>query len=157
MIEFDGEIELYEYCFYRILTINVGQAIDPAARRSPVRSRRRDLQAATIKLLRIIADYGHQSDSEREAAFQDGLATLGDWAQQTDYRHDRKTTVAVLDHSLDVLLGLNNKGQESLLRAISAATAYDGKITVTEAELLRAVCATLNYPLPPILVNQITT
>ncbi len=157
MIELDGEIELYEYCFYRILTSNVGQAIDPAARRSPVRSRRRDLQAATIKLLRIIADYGHQSDSEREAAFQDGLATLGDWAQQTDYRHDRKTTVAILDHSLDVLLGLNNKGQESLLRAISAATAYDGKITVTEAELLRAVCATLNYPLPPILVNQTTT
>ena len=115
-------------------------------------ARRRDLQAATIDLLRIIAYYGHQSDADREASFKDGLATLGGWAQQNDYNHDRKTTVAVLNHSLDVLLGLNAKGQESLMLAISTTAAYDGKLDLAEAELLRAICATLNYPLPPILM-----
>jgi recombinational DNA repair ATPase RecF len=67
---------------------------------------------------------------------------------------DRQYTISVLDHSLDVLLGLNSKGKESLLRAISATAGHDGKLTVTEAELIRAVCATLDYPLPPILVHK---
>ena len=154
LIEIDGEVELYEYCFYRIMMSNLGQAIDPSGRRAARRSRRNDLQAAATNLLRILADYGHESDDERSAAFRAGLATLGPWAQDSDFESNRPSTVKDLDHSLDVLLGLNSKGQESLLRAISATAAHDGKLTVTEAELIRAVCATLNYPLPPILVHR---
>jgi len=154
MIEIDGEIDLYEYCFYRILMSNLGKAVDPSGRRRALRSKRRDLQASTIGLLRVLADYGHENENEREAAFAKGIETLGPWAQDYGYESDRKFTVAVLDHSLDVLLGLNSKGKESLLRAISTTAGHDGKLTVTEAELIRAVCATLDYPLPPILVHR---
>jgi len=154
MIEIDGEIDLYEYCFYRIMMTNLGKAKDPSGRRKALRSRRSDLQASAVELLRILADYGHKDDEESRAAFNTGINTLGSWAQ--DYAHisDRQYTISVLDHSLDVLLGLNSKGKESLLRAISATAGHDGKLTVTEAELIRAVCATLDYPLPPILVHK---
>ncbi len=157
MIEIDDEVDLYEYCFYRVLTSNLGQAIDPSGHHGTRHARRRNLKAATIDLLRIVAYYGHQSDTDREAAFNDGRATLGKWAQQENYNHDSKTTVAVLNHSLDILLGLNGKGQESLLGAISTTAAYDGKLDLAEAELLRAICATLNLPLPPILGRKTTT
>ncbi|MGB5510739.1 MAG: M48 family metallopeptidase, partial [Woeseiaceae bacterium] len=40
MIEIDGDIDLYEYCFYRILTSNLGQAVDPTGRRRATRARR---------------------------------------------------------------------------------------------------------------------
>lgn len=156
MIEIDNEIELYEYCFYRILSSNLGQALDPSGRRGAVRSRRNELQAATLNLLRIVADYGQQSDADREAALRSGLATLGKWAQASDDKIDRRATITVLDHSLDILLGLNSKGQESLLRALCATAAHDNKINLAEADLLRAVCATLNYPLPPIFVHPPT-
>ena len=154
LIEIDGEIDLYEYCFYRILMSNLGQAIDPSGRRSPVRARRKELQSAAIDLIRVLADYGHDSDTESEAAFKNGIATLGPWAQDYTFASDRTFTVPVLDRSLDVLLGLNIKGKESLLAAISATAAHDGRLAITEAELIRAVCATLNYPLPPILVHR---
>ncbi len=154
LIEVDGEIELYEFCFHRTILNNLGRAIDPTARRTVVRSRRGDLRTATINLLRILADYGHDSDSGREAAFKAGIATLGSWAHEAEYESDRKNTISTLNNSLDILLGLNNKGQELLLRAISATAAHDGTLSVTEAELIRAVCATLAYPLPPILVRQ---
>ena len=154
MIEIDGEIDLYEYCFYRILMSNLGQAVDPTGRRRAMRSRRTDLQTSAIALLRVLADYGHENREERQAAFATGIDTLGDWARAHPYESQRKFTVEVLDHSLDILLGLNSKGKESLLRAISATAGYDGKLTVTEAELIRAVCATLDYPLPPILVHR---
>ncbi len=154
MIELDGEIDLYEYCYYRIMMSNLGQAIDPAGRRAAVRSRRSELQSAALNLLRILADYGHDTDDERSAAFRAGVRTLGRWAQDGEYRSDRQYTVSMLDHSLDVLLGLNARGQESLLRAISETAAHDGRLAIAEAELIRAVCATLNYPLPPILVRR---
>jgi Zn-dependent protease with chaperone function len=154
MIEIDGEIDFYEYCFYRILMSNLGQAIDPSGRRNAIHARRKELQAAAINLLRVLADYGHESQEQSNTAFRAGRATLGDWAQDYDFGSEQKYTVAVLDHSLDVLLGLNNKGKESLLRAISATAAHDGKLAVGEAELIRAVCATLDYPLPPILVHR---
>ena len=155
IIEIDGEIDFYEYCFYRILMSNLGQAIDPSGRRDAVRARKKQLQPAAISLLRVLADYGHKSEEHSEAAYKAGLATLGPWAEKYGYQADRQSyTVSGLDRSLDVLLGLNNKGKESLLRAISATAAHDGKLSIGEAELIRAVCATLDYPLPPILVRR---
>ena len=154
LIEVDGDVELYEFCFYRIMMSSLGQAIDPTGKHEVRRSRRQDLQSAATDLLRILADHGHDSDQDRLAAFEAGIATLGAWAQGAKYTSDRKCSVAKLNSSLDILLGLNSKGQESLLRAVSATAAHDGKLTVAEAELIRAVCATLNYPLPPILVHR---
>ena len=154
LIEVDGDVELYEFCFYRIMMSSLGQAIDPTGKHEVRRSRRQDLQSAATDLLRILADHGHDSDQDRLAAFEAGIATLGAWAQGAKYTSDRKCSVAKLNSSLDVLLGLNSKGQESLLRAVSATAAHDGKLSVAEAELIRAVCATLNYPLPPILVHR---
>ncbi len=154
MIEIDGEVDLYEYCFHRIQMSNLGQAIDPAGRRRARRASRQEMRSSAIDLLRILADYGHEDDATSRAAFAAGIATLGDWAQDFAYGSDRKHTISVLDHSLDVLLGLNSKGKESLLRAISATAGHDGRLNVTEAELIRAVCATLDYPLPPILVHR---
>ena len=154
MIEIDGEIDFYEYCFYRILTSNLGLAIDPSGRRTATRSRKKELRMAAVDLLRILANYGHESHEQSDAAFRAGCAVLGDWARDHEYQSDQSFTVAALDHSLDVLLGLNSKGNETLLRAISATAAHDARLSIGEAELIRAVCATLDYPLPPILVHR---
>jgi hypothetical protein len=154
LIEVDGEINLFEFCFNRIMMSSLGRAIDPTGRREATRSRRRDLRLAAANLLRILADYGHETEAKRVAAFKAGIATMGSWAKGEKYSSDREASVGVLNHSLDVLLGLNSKGQEALLRAISATAAHDGKLSVAEAELIRAVCATLSYPLPPILVHR---
>jgi hypothetical protein len=153
LIEIDGEIELYEFCFYRIMISSLNQALNPTGKDQP-RRRRSELRSSAVDLLRIIADYGHDADSERIAAFENGAKTLGTWAHGEQYRSVRENTVTKLNRSLDILLGLNSKGQEALLRAVSATAAYDGQLSIAEAELIRAVCATLNYPLPPILVHR---
>jgi Zn-dependent protease with chaperone function len=154
LMEVDGEIELFEFCFYRIMMNNLGRAIDPTGRHSAGRSKRRDLRSAILDLLRVLADYGHNTDEDRIAAFETGKATLGTWALEEEFRSDRDSTARVLNQSLDVLSDLNSKGQASLLRAISATARHDGKLSIPEAELIRAVCSTLDFPLPPILVHQ---
>ncbi len=153
MIETDGEIDLYEFCYYRILTSNLGSATG-ARRRRPQRRSRQELQAAAIDLLRVLATYGHRDEATRRAAFQSGIETLGQWSREYAYESDGRHAISVLDHSFDVLTSLNTKGKESLLRAISATAGHDGKLAVPEAEMIRAVCATLDFPLPPILVRK---
>jgi hypothetical protein len=154
MIETDGDIDLYEFCFHRILSANLGPALDPAHRQHKRRARRAELQSAAIAFLRVLADCGHDSDEASRAAYRAGIDTLGQWAQDFEYTADNRHTIETLDHSLDVLMSLNSKGKESLLRAIMATASHDTLLTVPEKELVRAVCATLDYPLPPILLNQ---
>ncbi len=152
LIEVDGRIDLYEFCFYRTLVSNLRRSAQPAAKQR--RAKRKDLQKAAIDFLGVLADYGHDNDDERRAAFESGIATLGPWAREFGWGSDRQYTVAILDHSLDVLLGLNTEGKESLLRAIGAIAAHDKKVTMAEAGLIRAVCASLDFPLPPILASK---
>lgn len=154
LIEIDGEIELFEFCFYRILISNLTRAKDPTGKQQGRRYGRKELQAAALDLLRILADYGHDSDEEKIAAFEAGLAMIGDWAKGAQFESRRDDLLSSLGQSLDVMLSLNAKGQSSLIRALSAAAAHDGRLAIAEAELVRAVCATLNYPLPPILVHR---
>lgn len=152
LIEIDGEIDLYEYCYYRVLMTSLGQAIDPTGRRHPRRARRRDLRQAAVMLLGLVAQAGHKNDKERAAAFRAGTAVLGDWAVDADAQIASGNTVQKLDRSLDILLALNAKGRQRLIRAISTVAAFDRHLNVAEAELIRTVCATLDCPLPPILV-----
>jgi hypothetical protein len=154
LIEIDGEIELFEFCFYRIMISNLVRARSPTGKHHGGRASRRELQAAALELLRILADYGHDIEADKVAAFKEGLATLGAWAEGAEFEARREQTMTVLSRSLDILMGLNAKGQGSLMRALSAAAAHDGRLSIAEAELVRAVCATLNYPLPPILVHR---
>jgi hypothetical protein len=45
---------------------------------------------------------------------------------------------------------INSTGKKSLLQAVSNTITHDGQLTLSEAELLRAICASLDCPLPPL-------
>jgi len=152
LIQIDGKVDLYEYCFYRILTTSLGQAVDPSGRRSSGRAPKRELRQAAVNMLAIVADHGNDDTAKGQAAFDAGAAILGEWASGVEIEPKREYTVDILNHSLDILSKLNNKGRQKLLRAVSEVADHDKQLTVAEAELIRVICATLDCPLPPILV-----
>ena len=154
LIEIDGKVDLYEFCFYRILMINLGLAIDPAGKRRTARTPKRELRQAAVNLLAIVADQGHTDSEQSRQAFQAGARMLGEWAQDVEIEARPEYTVRILNHSLDMLLKLNGKGRRKLLRAVSEVADYDNHLTIVEAELIRVICATLDCPLPPILVHN---
>ena len=151
MIDIDGNVDLYEYCFYRVLVSAIGQAIDPSHTKKRRRAKRKPVRDAAVNLLRIVAHHGHRSDTAGESAFRAGLAVMGDWASHFAYGPNGEFSAAALDSSLDMLVALNGDGRKMLLGAISAVVMFDGKLTAPEGELMRAVCASLECPLPPIL------
>ena len=59
--------------------------------------------------------------------------------------------VPLFDQSLDRLGKLRVAAKEPLIEALVRTIAHDGLLTPAEAELLRAICAVLECPLPPVV------
>ena len=157
LIEIDGKVDLYEFCFYRILKVSLGKAIDPSGKRRSARVPKRELRQAAVDLLAVVADQGNTDAEQSRQAFKAGARLLGDWAVDVEIDAKPEYTVRILDHSLDLLLNLNGKGRRKLLRAVSEVADHDNHLTIAEAELIRVICATLDCPLPPILVHNTPT
>jgi Zn-dependent protease with chaperone function len=154
LIDVDGEIDLYEYCFYRILVSNLGQASDPSRRQKTRRTAREPVRRAATNLLRVIAKHGQADNDKQRRAYAAGVAVFGKWGSRYPYESGQKASVGVLDESLEMLLALNSKGKQMLLEAVTATVMSDKTLSVSEAELIRAICASLDCPLPPILIER---
>jgi Zn-dependent protease with chaperone function len=153
LIDVDGKVDLYEYCFYRVLRISLGQAVNPALSPGPRRSARHELRQAAIDLLTVVADYGHDDNAASMGAFDAGKAYFGKWAQQHAYQSKDRYTLRALEHSLDLLTALNGEGRQLILKAVTAVVVHDGRVTAAETGLIRAVCASLDVPLPPLVAS----
>jgi len=150
LIEIDGHIDLGEFCLYRVLASHLSQAADPLADKAGNRVPRKKARYAAIDVIRIVAQQGNEDEEARDHAYQAGIATFGDWTSEQKNQIEDEQTVEVLGRSLDVLRQINSAGKKSLLQAVSNTITHDGKLTLSEAELLRAICASLDCPLPPL-------
>jgi len=56
-----------------------------------------------------------------------------------------------LDLALARLDALNFKAKQRIVEALVTTLTHDGRIALSEAELLRAVCVCLHIPVPPML------
>ena len=154
LVELVGHIDLREFCYYRILVRHLEQAISPTAGKKGNRVSKSVARQAAVDIIRIVADQGNDSPAAAERAFAAGVSRFGSWASGDRPQVSGKQTVARLEQALDVLEGINSAGRQSLIEAVTATIADDGQMTATEAELLQAVCASLDCPLPPILADD---
>lgn len=150
LIETDGHVDLREFCYYRILSSQLAQAMAPGSRPRR-RSSKSAMRSAAVQLIRILADQGNKDPDAAESAYRAGIAAFGDWASKLVPDIDPKLTVTTLDQSLDTLAALNSRGRQRLIEAVSLCISRDGRLSIAESELLRAVCASLDCPLPPVL------
>jgi Zn-dependent protease with chaperone function len=151
LIESDGIIELREFCYARIIERHLLQARAPAAAARRNRVSKAAARQAAIDLLRIVADQGGPDTDAADKAFRAGMRIFGDWASGSRADISAGDTVSHLRDALDILEKLNGAGRQSLVEAVTRTIAHDGRLVLREAELLRAICASLECPLPPIL------
>jgi Zn-dependent protease with chaperone function len=159
LVETDGEVDLFEYCFYRVLVAGLDPPGIPLHRTPGGRRPRRTPRQAALQLLRIIASFGHDEPSRRDAALRAGASLLGTWANDAidaslSGQPAGANGVAQLDECLELLRGIGMSGKERLVNALSEVIRYDRRLTIVESELMRAVCASLDCPLPPLLIDN---
>ena len=149
LVHADGEVSLFEYCLARLLQTQVAEALDPARAWVPGRLRLADAAAPATQLLAVLAQAGHANPADATRAFTAGLHRVFP-RLNASYQppHDLQATLDAIWPQLDALEPM---AKELLLEGLVAAISHDGQVTVSEAELLRTVCASLHCPLPPVL------
>jgi hypothetical protein len=123
-------------------------------KRSPPRVRHRTLAAVRPHaelLLSMLAYAGHRDLESAQHGFAQAKRTLG----LPDARLHSADDVQF--SALDVALGAVEesapKVKRQVLRAAVACIAADRTVTATEAELLRAISASIGSPMPPLLLD----
>ncbi len=148
LIHADGELELFEYVTGLLLARQIEDSIDPRARARQRLIKLSEAGDAAADLLAVLAWYGHDSEADARRAYLSALhAALPQLARPysppQDWQHR-------LDQALPVLNRVDPPGKRLLVEALVVAITHDQRVNLEEAELLRAVCAYLRCPLPPV-------
>ena len=145
LIRADEQINLLEWSYYRILTHNL----------EPKKSTQRlvdlaQLQNEAITLLSVIANAGASSPVDAKVAFDSSKNILG--LATANLLSESSYSIMDLDIAITRLNCVKPLQKPKLLKAMSQCVLVDQKITVTEAELFRAIADALDCPVPPLIV-----
>src|SRR5690606_6494996 len=100
-------------------------------------------------LLSALVHAGHMDDKQTHTAFASAVSSLPFAAMELLPRD--ATPAAALESAVIHLSNVAPSDKRSLMQALAQAVEHDGFVTVTQAELLRAIADSLNCPLPPLL------
>ncbi len=143
VIEADRKVTLGEFV---VLTLCRAHIQKEEKRPPPVKYRSIDAVAAEATVvLSLLAHSGKGG----MAAFDKGMAALG--VSGGVLRAPSELNVAAVESALNELKLLAPLKKPALIKACVAVVMADDKLTVAEGELMRAICAALDTPLPPIL------
>ena len=154
----DDQVDSFEYLLSRTLLSHLQDAQHPQR----TTTRRGAKLVSSLEelhtLFSVVARLGHkQGDAAARDAYQIGmLALLPNSIDWPEY-NPPQMWVQKMDKALDKLDGLPAVAKEELVKALTMTISHDARVTVSEAELLRAVCAILHCPLPPFVLDTNTT
>jgi Zn-dependent protease with chaperone function len=143
----EGRVSAFAYALRKLSQVQLQDELDPRRRISgslTLHGARAELQV----LFSALASHGSEDETEARRAYEAGMGDLlprirppymnpGHWPPR-------------LDQALTRLDALQPAAKEMLVKAMVRAVSHDLRMTVAESELLRAICAALHCPLPPL-------
>jgi hypothetical protein len=151
LIRADSRIGLFEYTLQRVLLRHLAAHFEP--RRAPAGPQIEVREAASL-LLSIIAYAGATDPAEAARAFEAARAELSPGRFQLTLLPRGDCSLHTLDRALDRLVETAPRLRGEILGACVAAVATDGKVTIAEGEMLRAISDALGCPMPPLLPGE---
>ena len=147
LIQADGRVQLQEYCLVKLVSVQVIDALDPSKARTSGSNKLADCKREVTDVIAVIARYGNDDAGEAERAYLLGMHEV--LPDAIDVYTPSEDFALALDRALPKLDALAPAGKELLIKGLTRAIGADGKVAVSEAELLRTICAALHCPLPP--------
>jgi Zn-dependent protease with chaperone function len=146
LILVDGRIEIFEYALGTLARVYLQDDLEPVKR---ARSLRLDQVALEMQaVFSTLAAHGASDETQARRAFEMGMQHVLP-LERPSYRPVPGWPGA-LDRALRCLDRLLPAAKEQLVEALVKTIAHDQRLTIQEAELLRAICAAIHCPLPPL-------
>jgi Zn-dependent protease with chaperone function len=153
LVDADAKVDYFEFALLRTLERHLAAHFEP---KRPPRLKYTAIQPllpACSMLLSTLAHVGTDDETLAKKAFYEAELVL---TSEGGLRlHDRRDTgVRRVDIALEELAQAVPAIKRKVLAACTTCIAYDGKVTIEEAELLRAIADSLDCPLPPLLISK---
>ena len=145
MIQATEHIEPFEYLLTKVIELHIQNAQYPNKVVIIGNGNLQNAMEEAIAVLSVLAKHGHSDLPSAQKAFDRGMQSLGAAGQNMRFTND---WVQRIDQALIKLNKLQADDKRRLIIAMSETVMHDGKLSVSEHELLRAICATLHVPLP---------
>jgi Zn-dependent protease with chaperone function len=146
VIRADQRIDLYEWCLYQVTR----HYLDPEfVRVRPARPRYRravHVSSQVRCVMSVLAWHGHSDDGERRAGFTRGVQALG--LYNLTLQPLAECSVVRFGEAVTVLADCYPLLKPRLLKAMALCAGQDGKLASTEREILVAVAAVMDCPVP---------
>jgi hypothetical protein len=149
LVRADNQVSLFEYALQRLLFRHLA-AHHGTAPSSANPSRSAELLVGPVRhVLGVLAHVGSSQPSDAAGAFASGIRALG-WPGADPSVPPRDLDLRKLDRALDQLDAAAPPLKRRILSACAACIGADGKVTLEEGELLRAIADSLGCPVPPL-------
>lgn len=141
------QLDLIEWALLRIVERNLGmqRAVEG---RLPLAA----LGSESCVLLAALSRAGNTSEEAATEAFQAAWSTLPFTARALV--EQPRASISELNDALSRLNQMRSLQKPQLLKAMARCIEHDGRISASEAELMRAVADTLDCPMPPLLSDS---
>jgi Zn-dependent protease with chaperone function len=149
LIALDNKVNLFEWALQKIVFHHLGEVFEKNHSRKPGKRDLKQCQAESALLLSILAHSNTQTGITAAAAYTKGAEKLG---ITTPLQATASISFEALNTALDLLVRLKPLQKPALLKACVACITADEKVAPIEAELLRAIAAVIDCPLPPFVV-----
>ena len=149
MLPRDGNVALHSYVLRKLAQMHMRDDLNPGARES--RLTLQAVQQDAQVLFSVLAQHGHSDATSARRAYEAGMHHL--FPRERPAYGLASAWAPALDGALSRLDRLAPIAKEQLVEAMVATVTHDQLLTMGEAELLRAVCASMHCPLPPLVAS----
>ncbi|GIW89312.1 MAG: Zn-dependent protease [Isosphaeraceae bacterium] len=145
LMEADRRVTLFEYALRRVLM----RALGPEFGWSPRPPETIEGWEPLVESVAVVlAGLAHAGGRDAATAYARGLEALGWPARYPPLPPASEVGLREIDLALNTLSCARPRWKRSVLKACAAAVEQDGRVTVEEEELLRAISAALDCPMP---------
>jgi Zn-dependent protease with chaperone function len=150
----DQRLSLFEYTLRCVLHRHLDAQFLPQRQTHPVHSSPQKLAHPVATVLALLAWEGQPEPDQAARAFDTGMRSYigGDHTHRLPPRE--KCSLAGFDAALQTVNQSVPAIKRRIVVACTACILANQQVTVREAELLRAICDTLDCPLPPLVVGE---
>jgi Zn-dependent protease with chaperone function len=154
LIHADRRLDLFEFTLQRILLRHLEQ-LSGKTKAASVQYKSLDPLRSELEVLLSILAYAG-TDDEDSASRVFAAATSKFWltGAALDFLPKSRCGLPKVSEALDKLRFVAPKPKKQVIEACAACVIADREITVREGEILRAVCESLDCPVPPLLPGQ---
>ena len=149
LVQANGTVTTFEFALQRLVLRELAVSRDPSASVTQIYS----FQAVAQEISVVLSALAHaSSDSADEAAraFAEGASQLKLMEGNLTLLAPGESGLVALDGALDKLAGASGPIKQRLLVAAAHVVSADGVVLTAESELLRAIAASLDVPVPPL-------